>query len=334
MDISRKTEVYKVLIEKKIFEKNSVEYKYDELIYPNNVLENLLNYYYTNYIHTSINDKKVKLTSSNICYYMNSVEQKNDVRMVKLNYIKFNKNTTVVDIDSLTAKYKKDKNDGDEEYQHYVIKTFKDTNRAVLVFEKITGAVTITMLKAHLNKAYKEWIKKNYTKEEQQEEKQELLNYAINIKAVPSPDFIEELEKLDKISLLKITVDKEKLTKDEDINFSEENISRPDVDITYKPIQGLSFSKFKMKQYFKLFQEQTGKTRIKRIVISGRKEGNGISLDTEQMKLSKYIKMEVDSEGFVDSKSIFSKYEILINKDCKEYFNNMFIDFDEEESEE
>ena len=82
MDISRKTEVYKVLIEKKIFEKNSVEYKYDELIYPNNVLENLLNYYYTNYIHTSINDKKVKLTSSNICYYMNSVEQKNDVRMV------------------------------------------------------------------------------------------------------------------------------------------------------------------------------------------------------------------------------------------------------------
>ena len=307
MDISRKTEVYKVLIEKKIFEKDSVEYKYDELIRPNNILENSLKYYYNNYIHTPTNNKKVKLNSSNICYYMDSVEEKNDVRMVKLNYIKFNKNTTVVDIDSLTAKYKKDKNDGDEEYQHYVIKTYNNINRAVLVFEKITGAVTITMLKAHLNKAYREWVKNNYTKEEQ-EEKQELLGYAINIKAVPSPDFIEELEKLDKISLLKITVDKEKLTKDEDINFSEENISRPDVDITYKPIQGLSFSKSKMKQYFKIFEEQTGKSRIKRIVINGRKEGNGISLDTEQMKLSKYIKMEVDSEGFVDSKSIFSKY--------------------------
>lgn len=334
MDISRKTEVYKVLIEKKIFEKDSVEYRYDELISPDNILENSLKYYYNNYIHTPTNDKKVKLNSSNICYYMDSVEEKNDLRMVKMNYIKFNKNTTVVDIDSLTAKYKKDKNDGDEEYQHYVIKTFDNINRAVLVFEKITGAITITMLKAHLNKAYKEWIKINYTKEEEQEVKQELLGYEIKIKAVPSPDFIAELEKLDKISLLKITVDKEKLTKDEDINFSEENISRPDVDITYKPIQGLSFSKFKMKQYFKLFQEQTGKTRIKRIVISGRKEGNGISLDTEQMKLSKYIKTKVDSEGFVDSKSLFNKYTDLINKDFKEYFNSMFIDFDDEEMEE
>lgn len=334
MDISRKTEVYKVLIEKKIFEKDSVEYKYDELISPDNILENALKYYYNNYIHTPTNDKKVKLNSSNICYYMDSVEEKNDLRMVKMNYIKFNKNTTVVDIDSLTAKYKKDKNDGDEEYQHYVIKTFDNINRAVLVFEKITGAITITMLKAHINKAYKEWLKISYAKEEEQEVKQELLGYEIKIKAVPSPDFIAELEKLDKISLLKITVDKEKLTNDEDINFSEENISRPDVDIIYKPIQGLSFSKSKMKRYLKLFQEQTGKTRIKRIVISGRKEGNGISLDTEQMKLSKYIKTKVDSEGFVDSKSLFSKYADLINKDFNEYFNSMFIDFDDEEMEE
>ncbi|WP_238917275.1 hypothetical protein [Clostridium sp. YIM B02555] len=332
MDITRKTEVYRLLIEKEVLDAEQENYKYyEELIDPGNILTNVLEYYFDNYIHTSYNDKKVTLKASNICYYMHSADKDANVRKVKLNYIKFNKNTKVVDINSLTSRYKKDRDEGDEEYQHYVVKTYDNTNKAVLVFERIGGAVTIGMLKANLRKAYKEWVRSNFSTDEQKDEKQRLLRYNINIKIVPSPDFVSELEKFDKVSLLKVTVDKESVTNDEDIKFSEENISRDDVDIIYRPFSGLSFSKFKIKKYFELFEKQSNKTKIKRIVINGRKDGNGISLDTEQMKLSKFIKTQVDTEGFVDSEKIFEKYEDLINKDFKEYFNNIFIDINEEE---
>lgn len=331
MEIKRRTEVYKVLIEKKVLDQGNTDFKFEELLNPNHILDSTLEYYYSNYVHSETNDRKEKVGSNDICYYMSNVECNNSIRKVNLNYIKFNKNTKVVDIDSLTSRYKKGKNEGDEEYQHYAIKTYDNTNRAVLVFEKISGAVTIGMLKKTFNKAYKEWVKENYKDEENKEIRQELLKHEIKIKIVPSPDFIAELERLDKISLLKITVDKEKITTDDDINFAEENISRDDVDLIYKPIQGLSFSKSKVKKYYETFEKQSNKTKIKRMIISGRKDGNGISLDTEQMKLSKYIKAKVDIDGFIESEMLFNEYEKLINENFKEYFNNLFIDIDESE---
>lgn len=110
---------------------------------------------------------------------------------MRIKYIKFNKNTNVVDINTLTPRYHKDKTDGDEERQHYVIKTYKNTNRAVLIFEKISGAVTIGMLSEHINKIYRKWVKNNFYKEKSNE----LLGFEIKIEVVPSPDFIKELEK-------------------------------------------------------------------------------------------------------------------------------------------
>ncbi len=331
MEIKRRTEVYKILIEKKYLEEVDSSFKFEELTNPKDILNNVLEYYYLNYVHNETNDRKEKVGSSNICYYMSNVSYENSIRKVKLNYIKFNKNTKVVDIDSLISRYRKGKNEGDEEYQHYAIKTYNDTNRAVLVFEKISGSVTIGMLKKNFNKAFKEWINQNYKDEEQKDVRKELLSYEIKIKIVPSPDFVEELERFDKISLLKVTVNKDNITTDEDINFSEENISREDIDITYKPIQGLSFSKSKVKKYYEIFENPNKKTKIKRIVINGRKEGSSISLDTEQMKLSKYIKAKVDIDGFIESDMLFNEYEKLINENFKEYFNNLFIDIDESE---
>lgn len=335
MTLKRKTEVYKVLILQKSAERGSSIYEVKELE-DKIILEEFLNYYFCNYVHSNTNNQKVTLNYKNICYYIDSVEKNTDIKKIKLKYIKFNKNTKVVNIDTLQSKYKKDKKDGDEERQHYIIKTYTNINRAILVYERITGAVSIAMLENHINKAYRKWIKYKYT----DRDKEYLLGFEIRICIVPSQDFINELSTMQKISLLRVTVDKEKVTSDEDIIFSEDNVSRDYVDIIYKPIQGLSFSKSKVIKYFKLYKNQTNKKKIKRIVITGRKEGSGISLDTEQMKLSKYIDMQLDTDGLVDSNSIFEKYTKLVNEDFKEYFNELIletaldIDIDIEESEE
>lgn len=325
MTLKRKTEVYKVIVQQKQANTGNNSYELEELG-DKVILEEFLDYYFNNNVHSNTNNQKVTLNSKNICYYIDSVEKDDNVSKVKLKYIKFNKNTNVVNIDTLESKYTKDKKDGDEERQHYIIKTYNNTNRAILIYEKISGAITVGMLESHINRAYRKWIKNAYD-----DDKEYLLGFEVRILIVPSPDFIEELSNMDKISLLKITVDKEKIVSDEDIIFSENNVSRDDVDIVYKPIQGLSFSKSKVINYFKLFKNETSKKRIKRIVITGRRDGSGISLDTEQMKLSKYIDIKLDTDGLVDSDSIFQKYTRLVNENFEEYFNELIIDIDESE---
>lgn len=321
MAVKRKTEVYKILIKQKQGVKNSDNYELLELE-DNIILKDFLDYY-----HTKENNDKVTINSKDICYYMDYIDKKDDLAKIRLKYIKFNKNTNVVNIDTLEPKYKKDKKEGDEERQHYIFKTYDNMNRAVLIYEKITGAVTIGMLENNINKYYRRWIKSKY--ENNADERGRLLTYEIKIEVVPSPDFIEELLSMDKINLLKITVDKEKITSDEDIIFSEDHISRKEIDLVYKPIKGLSFSKKSIVKYFENYKN--GKFKINRILISGRKQGNGISLDTEQMKLSKYIETELDIDGLIKSDNIFDKYEKLVNDSFKDYFNNVFIDIEESE---
>lgn len=321
MTVKRKTEVYKILIREKQMINNSEEYKLLELN-DDIILKDFLDYY-----HTKENNEKVTLNYKNICYYLDYIDKNNNITKVRLKYIKFNKNTNVVSIDTLEPKYKKDKKEGDEERQHYVFKTYDDMNRAILIFEKISGSVTINMLANNINKYYRKWIKNKFENEENKMKK--LLSYEIKIEIVPSPDFIQELLSMEKINLLKVTVDKEKITSDEDIIFAEDNISRKEVDLVYKPINGLSFSKSKIIKYFKRYRD--GKINVNRILISGRKEGNGISLDTERMKLSKYIETELDTDGLIKSDNIFEKYKNLVDDSFKEYFDNIFIDIEESE---
>jgi hypothetical protein len=320
MGKSRKTEVYKILISEKQMERESTEYILKELK-SKIILKDFLEYFYDKEVN-----KKYTLKSKDICYYINKVEKDNDIRKVLLKYIKFNKRTNIVNIETLKSNYQKDKNEGDEEKQHYLIKTFKDTNRAVLIFEKVSGAVTIGILQKDINKIYREWVKNI-----KGNQKELLLQYEIKIESVPSPKFVDELMKMDKISLVKVAVDKEKLTNDEDILFSEENISRDEVEILYKPIQTFSFSKSKVKKYYEKFENGNSKDKIRRIVIEGRKNRNAIRLDTESMKLSEYIETKVDFNGLVDTNDILTKYTELVNKNFKEYFNNIFIDIDESE---
>lgn len=81
---------------------------------------------------------------------------------------------------------------------------------------------------------------------------------------------------MDKISLLRIMVNKENLTQDEDIMYGEENVLRKYVDVWYKPIKGLTLSKKKVISYFKNISKPNNKEKVNRIVIGGRTDGNPI----------------------------------------------------------
>ena len=273
--------------------------------------------------------KKIDNKRKKICYYTNDVTKKEEenskLREVLIKYIKYNKKVNVVDKDTLEKKYEKAKNQGDLEKQHYLIKT-SNSNKALLIWEKILGAVTVCMFEKNINSEFRLWIKEEFKNDK--EKKLELLQYHIKIYSIPSKKFLEEIECLDKISLLQVEVEKEKLTGDEDIKFSEENISRDVVDIIYKPINGLSFSKSKVKKYVK---NNMRKVEVKKIIIQGKKEGNPIRLDTEFMKVSEYVEIKEDSNGLIDSKDIFDELKKFIERDEDIFLNNIYIEQEDDD---
>lgn len=262
-----------------------------------------------------INTKKIDLKGKSICYYIKSIEDVEYIdenveqtRNVLINYIKYDKKVNIVDKNTLRKIFTKDKTQGDLEKQHYIIRTFSNSNRALIVWEKVYGAVTISLLEKHINSNFRKWVKDTY--KDDSEKKFYLLKYNIKIYAVPSKNFIEEIERMDKISLLNVTVKKEKLTTDEDILYSEENIARDYVDLIYKPVKGKCFSKPRVIRYFEGFNNNNN---IKRLVIKGRRQGSSVSLDTDLMKMSEHIDIRLNDDGLVNSDDLFIKYNNLMN---------------------
>lgn len=320
------------------------------------ILKDFLNHYYKNVIYNehinieeindseenysegneeNIYDTKIDIKNKHICYYIKTIkkvqnEQNKDIDSiinVLMEYIKYDKQLKIVDKDTLEKKFEKSKNQGDLEKQHYLIETLNNSNKALLVWEKILGAITIGQIEIQMKNDFKKWIEVNYKDEE--EKKKYLLGYTIKIYSIPSKNLIEELLKLDKISILKATVKKEKLTLDEDIIFSEENISREDVELIYKPKKGLSFSSIKVKKYIESFKKGGD---IKKIVINGSKDGSLITLNTELMKMSEYVDVKEGIDGLINSEDLFDKYKNLISNK-EEYLNEIFVDVDIDQEE-
>lgn len=354
--MKRKTELYKVIIESKNVNKEG----FFDLLEKEILLKDFLNYYYDNNVYNNLSvdeieestlnkneeddlnkndnskciNNKIDIKRKHICYYLKSVDEvdidvnetnKEKLRKVLIEYIKYDKNLKVVDKDTLEQKFVKSKNHGDLEKQHYLLETYTDINKALIVWEKVLGAVTISLIEKDFNSKYRDWIKKKY--ENYDEKRKELLGYNIKIYAIPSKNFIEELLGLDRISVLKVSVEKEKFSADEDILFSEENISRDDVEIIYKPISGLSFSKTKVKQYVENFKKSK---KINKIVIKGTKNNSSITLNTELIKMNETLDIKEGIDGLVDSEDLFSKFQELID-DKYDYLNEIFIDVDIEE---
>lgn len=264
--------------------------------------------------------KKINLKSKKICYNICNIENtecENEIisssRNISMNYVKYDKRLTVVEIDTFNDVYTKEKNQGDLEKQHYVIRTISNSNRGLIVWEKINGSVSIGSLRQHMNSRFRKWVKEKY--KDNKSERDDLLKYDLKIYAVPSKDFIEELENLDKISLINVTILKERVTDDEDILYSEDNISRDYVEIISKPKPKQSFSKSNVKAYFKKVKR---KNKLKRMVIKGIRSGSSIALDTEFMKMSEFVDVNENSDGLVDSADLLVKYNNLAD----DYFNS------------
>ncbi|MEG2246338.1 MAG: hypothetical protein RR904_06130 [Bacilli bacterium] len=253
---------------------------------------------------------------------------------VKLTYSKFNKKVKVIKVGDRSIVGGKDLDEGDEEKQHFVIKFFPNSNCALIIFEKILDSVSVTFIKRTLNT----YLKNIFIKSDSYKDKIKYRDIKLNIDPIISGKFLESIGNLKGTKLLKAIVTKESI--DEDIRFSG-NHARSESDLIVKADKGFLIPNTDVETYCKKFLTNgiIKSNKIIRIVIDGVNElNNPVKLDTEGMKFSEKVRVNLDSDRAVDTDDIFDKFNnLIISKDdeLKKFFdatlNEVALDLNEQE---
>lgn len=253
-------------------------------------------------------------------YWISYTEIDEEYIKVKFEYAIHNKRVSIVKIDDKTPVKRKEFDEGDLEKQHILIKFIPESNIAILVYERISNSVPISDLNRRISGFYRKYIKENYG--------EEIAINAINLNITPiaSTDFLQEISNLSGISLIKLIVDIDKCSFDEDINFSQLDNGRKESEIIYKPLVKQRLKPSQAVKYCRQFVGDSGiiSNKIKRIVINGEGNNKKVRLDTEGMKLCKSIKASLDIDRTVDSEVIFGEFETILNNHIEEnpsFFN-------------
>lgn len=252
-----------------------------------------------------------KYDKNNLTYFFNNdVIINNDIIKVKFSYIISNKKVAIVNASTLKKTGEKDITDGDLERQHIVIKILEDNSQAILIFEKIPGAISIGCIRDELNKhLINSYINKHMS-----------INASIKIAPTPSENFMHDLMKTKRISAVKIFVDRNKTITDPELIIAgdSDNI-RNIAELTYKPSLKQRIFPNQVENLYNSHIENPSK--IFRIVVEANGENGKIRLDTEGAKMAKYIKANLDIDGLVDTQDIFNKFESFVNSLPKHLMN-------------
>lgn len=243
---------------------------------------------------------------------------------IKLGYLRYNKKIIIREATTLKETGKKGKNEGDEEKQHFSIVLAKEKfkNVGLIIFESASRGIKINDLKNELNIYFNNFKKRL---KETENSKNSLENLEITISSIPDKEFLQEIESFERISSLKVTVDSEKATLDAGIIYSQDNLTKKEVEIIYKPTFKSSLSKNKIKALHKTYTNSKN-DKILRIKVEGRGKKGKIKLDTEGSKLNKYLEILLNDSGEISSSDIFDKYKQLFKNEIKDYLYNEMLE--------
>lgn len=251
----------------------------------------------------TINNTTFKYKSNDLTYYFEDdtiIEE--DIIKVKFSYIISNKKVNIIDSLTLEKKGEKEKTDGDLERQHILIKLIRNSAQALLVFEKIPGAIPLSSLRDQFNI----YLNTHFTNSENS------VNGFIQINPLPNEEFLIDLANTKRISAVKLHVDRDEIISDPDLNFSGSNRNlRETVELVYKPKLKERITKTQVKKLYSSYRDNPEK--ICRIIVEANGENGKIRLDTNGAKLATYIKTNLAIDGLVDTSDIFGKFTHFVN---------------------
>lgn len=223
--------------------------------------------------------------------------KKSDIKDINIYYLKFvsvkyNQAREVLNKDTLESRGRLKKiTDGDKEYNHIVV--IEKNNKINVAFEyNYYGMQNLGTIVSYFNDFiilyFENLHKRKY--------------YYLEAYNEVNKDFIEELNKMTKITAATIVVESRRLGNTQfGILAGREDI-KDEIEITFKKNKKANISKDIIKKYYS--NKDGG---IKRIYVSGRNPMSRVKLDTEEMKQREKISVGENKFGEVDSDEMFEK---------------------------
>ena len=220
------------------------------------------------------------------------------IKSAKYNRIRNVRNTKTMEENVLA---KKTKPDGDEERTHICIRDNITKDDYLCIIQSNSYGLRKSKLSTYLN-----WILKSYA-----DYKKSNFEYEVEFEFVPCDSFIEEIEKMRYISLLKITVDKTSVG-DEFQSLADLEQTKETVELIYKrKKRNVSLPKDPIKEYYNALS--TNQSSIHRIIAEGTGDNGNIKLDTDLLKLKREVCVETTVEtDEVDDRSFFINVQNLL----------------------
>lgn len=244
------------------------------------------------------NDRKKDVKARKKIIYLADMKRFDDENVIILEFIsaKYARIRKVIDTNTLEEQQekKKGKDDGDEESVSIGIK-FSNGNEAICVHEYNRDATGFQQLIQYLE----EEILKIH------KDRDDGIGYKLKTRQKVSKNFLAALEKTEKITAVKITVDSEDVTASEIKTVSGRSDLSDDVEIMYKP-SGKHIFKDTVKEFFKIYNDP--KRNIKRVYVDSKDEGGSpLRFDTEQMKEKEILDVGETYSGEVDKRDLFTQ---------------------------
>jgi hypothetical protein len=251
------------------------------------------------------NDRKKDVKAKKKIIYLADMKCFDDENIIILEFIsaKYARSRKVIDTNTLKEQQQKRKgeNDGDEESVSIGIK-FLGANDAICVYEYNRDAAGFQQLIQYLTE-------KIFSIHKHRDD--DNIGYKLMTRQKVSNDFLAALEKTEKITAVKITVDSEDVTASEIKEVSGRSDLSDDVEIMYKP-SGKHIFKDTVKEFFKIYNDP--KRNIKRVYVDSKDEvGSPLRFDTEQMKEKEILDVKETYSGEVDKEDLFSQIQSCLS---------------------
>lgn len=213
---------------------------------------------------------------------------------------KYNHIRNVIDTESMEELGAiKKKSDGDEERTHFCIRYTEGQDRFICMHESNYYGMAIGRIVKYLNEKLSQY---QLTHDRD-------VRWTVQTQILPSDGFLEELRKMQKVSLLTVSVEKSELGNDFKLLAGRSDIKETVDFVIRKKKRNVDIPKSLVRDYF---NEMNNDDKIKRVIVEGRNDHGYIRIDTELIKMKKGVRVDTTPTNEVVSTSFFEQADALL----------------------
>lgn len=171
--------------------------------------------------------------------------------------------------------------DGDEELTHVCVRFRKDSDRFIVACEFNYYGIGTEDMKKYLNHQF----------ECLQESTGDPYSYSVTFEMMPSADFLTELTKMKKISVLRLIMDIDDIAQGDFQRFAGRDELRPTVEIYLRKKRGKG-NNISRKMIEEVYGDTGSTKKIRKISVEGANESGCLKIDSESIQMKHSILVE------------------------------------------